>query len=83
MRILTDDMELAGDVLQEMTAALGLHELESSADFPLQACPSLHQTRVAGRLGASNPLTLRPGCRWKRSGQFCSRWTSSTRRASK
>ena len=83
MRILTDDMELAGDVLQEMTAALGVHELESSADFPLQACPSLHQTRVAGRLGASNPLTLRPGCRWKRSGQFCSRWTSSTRRASK
>lgn len=36
MRILTDDMELAGDVLQEMTAALGVHELESSADFPLQ-----------------------------------------------
>ena len=29
MRILTDDMELAGDVLQEMTAALGVHELEA------------------------------------------------------
>lgn len=34
VRINTEDMELAGEVLQDLCAALGLTEVESTADFP-------------------------------------------------
>ena len=34
MRVLTEDMELAGEVLQDLCAHLGVTELESEAEFP-------------------------------------------------
>jgi Bardet-Biedl syndrome 2 protein len=34
MHVLTEDMELAGEVLQELASSLGLKELESLAEFP-------------------------------------------------
>ena len=44
VQIHTEDMELAGEVLQDLCAALGIAELESVAEFP-QVTPE--QTKKA------------------------------------
>ena len=53
MQILTEGMELAGEVLQDLAAFLQISELESSAEFPteMEAFRAVLQHGQSGRLG--------------------------------